>query len=60
MTIWNYTVIGLLGVGFFGGLYRDFYGFKQRAPYGFSGAVMTILLTAAIAFVYYKAGAFGR
>ena len=48
----------LLVSGFFSALHADFNGRAARAPYGFPGAVMTILLIGIIVACYWKAGAF--
>lgn len=48
----------LLVISFFFNLWTDFYGKKARSPDGFYGAVSTVILTAILGWIYWKAGAF--
>jgi len=54
------TLMVLLGVSALQLLYRDVNGRKAAPPQGFSGVVVTLLLTALVALIYYKAGAFSE
>lgn len=54
----QYIILALQVVSFFVLVHQDFYGKKSREPYGFTGFVITLILCAAFAFVYWKAGAF--
>lgn len=58
MKIAQYIVIFLLVMGLFWGLWQDFHGKKAREPYGFPGAVCTIVISALLFWCYYSAGAF--
>ena len=48
----------LLGLSLFTGLWADVNGRRARKPYGFMGAVISVLLTAVLFWVHWKAGAF--
>lgn len=52
------VILILLILSAFRSLYQDFNGAKAHEPYGFTGAVITVLITALIAWLYWKAGAF--
>ena len=47
----------MLSVSLFASLHADFYGRKAREPYGFVGAIVTLVLIGLFFLVYYKAGA---
>jgi len=51
-------IIVLLAFGFLMNLHYDINGRKAHEPWGYVGVLITIFGTAAIAFVYWKAGAF--
>lgn len=53
-------VVLLLGMGFFHGLYEDFEGRKAHEPWGFSGAIVTIVVTAVVVVLYACAGLFSE
>lgn len=44
----------------FVGLYQDFNGRKAKEPFGFTGAVLTVVVTALMFVIYYAAGGFTR
>jgi len=54
------VIFFMLLAGLFVGLYHDFYGKKAREPYGYSGAVVSILITVLLFVLYYHAGAFSK
>lgn len=43
---------------FFQSLRIDFYGVKAKEPYGFSGAIATVILASLFFLLFWKAGAF--
>lgn len=47
-------------IGFFGTLSTDFHGRTARQPYGFTGAVWTLILFAIGTVIYIGAGAFSE
>lgn len=51
-------VLLLIVIGFLAGLYQDFHGRCERKPYGFQGALVSIVLTLLLLIVNWKAGAF--
>lgn len=58
MKLCQIIILLLTVFGFLRALHMDFNGSKAREPYGFAGAVWTIILTALILLCYWKAGAF--
>jgi len=54
----QYVIAVFLVATLLRGLWTDMYGVKEHEPYGFSGAIMTLSITALMAWIYYTAGAF--
>ena len=54
------AILILMAVGLLRGLWQDFNGVKGRGPYGFTGAVISIVVTAIMFWVYRTAGAFSE
>ena len=48
----------LIAIGFFHSLYTDFNGVREKEPYGFAGAVGTVIVGLVLLLIYWKAGAF--
>ena len=42
------------------GVHKDIHGVKARPPNGFSGVVISLVVSALMAYVYWKAGAFSE
>jgi len=53
----QWLILIMLSVSLFASLHADFYGRKAREPYGFVGAIVTLVLIGLFFLVYYKAGA---
>lgn len=58
MKLCQLIILALFVWGFFASLRSDFHGRKAREPYGFQGAVITVVLHGMMFFVYWVAGAF--
>lgn len=58
MSICQIIILFLLALGFLRGLWIDFRGVKAREPYGFGGAIATVVITSLLFLCYWKAGAF--
>lgn len=58
MKICQYLILIIQILGFFWSLNADFNGRPAREPYGFDGAIATIVISVAIFFLYWGAGAF--
>jgi Na+/melibiose symporter-like transporter len=58
MKICQIIILVMLVAALFTNLWSDFHGRKDRKPYGFGGAVVTIILMALTFWCYKEAGAF--
>jgi hypothetical protein len=54
----QWVILLTLVVALFYGLYTDFHGGRAGKPFGFSGAVITIVFTFVLFLLYWQAGAF--
>lgn len=54
------AILILLALAALRGFWQDVHGVEAREPYGFSGCVITVLTSALMAWVYWKAGAFSE
>lgn len=50
----------LICAALFRGLWQDMYGIKEHKPFGFSGAVITVVMMAFTFWLYWKAGCFSQ
>ena len=60
MKILQIIILMILFINFLSGLYTDINGRKAKEPYGFMGALITIIFTIALFLLYYYAGAFNK
>jgi len=56
-TFCQILIVLFIVIGFFYGLYQDFHGRESREPYGYSGAIITIVVFALMFLVIFGAGA---
>jgi hypothetical protein len=54
------VIMVLLLAGLLNALHRDINGIKARPPLGFAGVIISLTITALMAWVYWKAGAFSE
>jgi len=54
------VVIAICVINFFGLLYTDFHGRKTKEPGGFAGAISTVIVSLAMAALFWGAGAFSE
>lgn len=60
MKICQYVIAIQLVFSLFSSLHMDFYGRKAKEPFGFYGAVMTLVIMALVAWIYITAGVFSE